>query len=118
MKKVFFLLLSLSLFIACSTNKVTGRKQLALFPEETLQQQALTEYRSFLSQNKVLSGTVNKDAERVARVGTRISKAITDYYTQKGLSKCMVYAGRKSSGIYRPVEYFAERSCTRSCNGA
>ncbi len=86
MKKVFFLLLSLSLFIACSTNKVTGRKQLALFPEETLQQQALTEYRSFLSQNKVLSGTVNKDAEMVARVGTRISKAITDYYTQKGLA--------------------------------
>jgi predicted Zn-dependent protease len=86
MKKVFFLLLSLSLFIACSTNKVTGRKQLALFPEETLQQQALTEYRSFLSQNKVLSGTVNKDAEMVVRVGTRISKAITDYYTQKGLA--------------------------------
>ena len=86
MKKVYFLLLSMSLFIACSTNKVTGRKQLALFPEETLQQQALTEYRSFLSQNKVLSGTVNKDAEMVARVGTRISKAITDYYTQKGLA--------------------------------
>lgn len=86
MKKIFFLLLSLSFFIACSTNKVTGRKQLALFPEETLQQQALTEYRSFLSQNKVLSGTVNKDAEMVTRVGTRISKAITDYYTQKGLA--------------------------------
>ena len=86
MKKVFFLLLSLSLFIACSTNSVTGRKQLALFPEETLQQQALTEYRSFLSQNKVLSGTVNKDAEMVSRVGTRISKAITDYYTRKGLA--------------------------------
>ena len=86
MKKVYFLLLSMSLFIACSTNKVTGRKQLALFPEETLQQQALTEYRSFLSQNKVLSGTVNKDAEMVTRVGTRTSKAITDYYTQKGLA--------------------------------
>lgn len=86
MKKVIFLLLALPLFMACSTNSVTGRKQLALFPEESLQQQAMTEYRSFLSKNKVLSGTVNKDAEMVTRVGTRISKAITDYYTQKGLA--------------------------------
>lgn len=86
MKKVIFLLLALPIFMACSTNSVTGRKQLALFPEESLQQQAMTEYRSFLSKNKVLSGTVNKDAEMVTRVGTRISKAITDYYTQRGLA--------------------------------
>ena len=86
MKKLILLLVGLPLFMACSTNSVTGRKQLALFPEETLQQQALTEYRSFLSQNKVLSGTVNKDAEMVTRVGTRIAKAITDYYTAKGLA--------------------------------
>lgn len=86
MKRLFLSLLGLSVFIGCSTNSVTGRKQLKLFPEETLQQQAVTEYRSFLSQNKVLSGTVNKDAEMVTRVGNRISKAITDYYTQKGLA--------------------------------
>jgi len=43
MKNTIFLLLALPLFIACSTNSVTGRKQLALFPEQTLQQQALTE---------------------------------------------------------------------------
>ncbi len=86
MKRIIFLFLALPVFMACSTNAVTGRKQLALFPEETLQQQALTEYQSFLSQNKVLSGTVNKDAEMVKRVGSRISRAITDYYTQKGLA--------------------------------
>lgn len=86
MKRFLLLFVGLSMFIACSTNSVTGRKQLKLFPEETLQQQALTEYKSFLSQNKVLSGTVNKDAEMVTRVGARIAKAITDYYTQKGLA--------------------------------
>lgn len=86
MKRFLLSFFGLSMFIACSTNSVTGRKQLKLFPEETLQQQALTEYRSFLSQNKVLSGTVNKDAEMVTRVGNRIAKAITDYYTQKGLA--------------------------------
>ena len=79
-------MMGLPLFYSCSTNSVTGRKQLALFPEETLQQQAVTEYKSFLSQSKVLSTSANKDAEMVKRVGNRISKAITDYYTQKGLA--------------------------------
>ena len=86
MKKLILVLFVFPLFMSCSTNSVTGRKQLALFPEETLQQQALTEYRSFLSQNRVMSTTVNKDAEMVARVGGRIAKAITEYYTQKGLA--------------------------------
>jgi predicted Zn-dependent protease len=87
MKKVIFILLALPLFMACSKNAVTGRNQLKLFPESVLQEQALAEYRSFLSTNKVLSENVNKDAEMVRRVGLRISKAITDYYTAKGLAK-------------------------------
>lgn len=85
MKKIICLFAAASFFVACSTNSVTGRKQLALFPESTLQQQALTEYQTFLSQNKVISNTSNKDAAMVKRVGGRIAKAITDYYTQKGL---------------------------------
>lgn len=86
MKKTIFLLIGLPLFIACSTNSVTGRKQLALFPEQTLQQQALTEYQEVLSKNKILSASVSRDAEMVKRVGTRISRAITDYYTKRGLA--------------------------------
>ncbi len=86
MKKIIFLLITVSIFLACSTNSITGRKQLALFGEETLQQQAITEYQSFLSQNKVVNSSSNKDAEMVKRVGLRISKAITTYYTQKGLA--------------------------------
>lgn len=85
MKKIVLLLSTVSLLAACSRNAITGRKQLALFGEETLQQQALTEYQTFLSQNKVVNGSSNRDAEMVKRVGGRISKAITDYYTQKGL---------------------------------
>jgi len=86
MKRIFFLLATISFFVACSTNAVTGRKQLTLFSESTLQQQALTEYQSFLSQNKVVAGVSNKDAEMVKRVGTRISQAITNYYAQRGLA--------------------------------
>lgn len=86
MKKIIVLLTAAAFFVACSTNQVTGRKQLALFGEETLQQQALTEYQSFLSQNKVVSSSANRDAEMVKRVGTRIARAITDHYTAKGLA--------------------------------
>ena len=84
MKKLLFLLFSVTLFMACHKNAITGRKQLGLFSEATLQQMALTEYKSFLSQNQVMSETTNKDAEMVRRVGSRIAKAITEYYTQKG----------------------------------
>jgi predicted Zn-dependent protease len=83
--KQFFLLLTMAVtFSACHKNAVTGRKQLKFFGEESLRQMALTQYRSFLSQNQVLSETVNKDAEMVRRVGNRIAKAINDYYTQTG----------------------------------
>lgn len=73
-------------FVACSSNSITGRKQLALFPESTLQQQALQQYQSFLSESKVVNQNTSKDAEMVKRVGTRIAQAITSYYSQKGLS--------------------------------
>jgi predicted Zn-dependent protease len=59
----------------------------ALFKESTLQEMALTEYKSFLTENKVVSETVSKDAEMVQRVGSRIAKAIRDYYVQKGNQK-------------------------------
>lgn len=87
MKKILYLVFFAAAFVACNQNAVTGRKQLALFPESELQQQALTQYRTFLSQNKVMSETTNRDAEMVKRVGTRIARAITTYYSQKGLAK-------------------------------
>jgi predicted Zn-dependent protease len=87
MKKISFALAVLLSLAACTKNAVTGRKQMNFFPESALRQQALTEYRSFLSQNKVLSENTNKDAEMVKRVGIRIARAITSYYAEKGLAK-------------------------------
>jgi predicted Zn-dependent protease len=84
MKKVIFIISTVLIVFACSKNSVTGRKQLKLFGEESLRQMALTEYKSFLSQNSVLSETVNKDAEMVQRVGKRIAAAIRQYYTERG----------------------------------
>ncbi len=83
MKKALLLLFASSaIFAACTTNAVTGRSQLSLFPESTLQQEAVTQYQSFLSENKVVSQTSSRDAEMVRRVGSRIAQAITSYYSK------------------------------------
>lgn len=76
-----------ALIVACSRNAVTNRKQFKLLPEAEVQAMATTEYQNFLSSNKVVSASNNRDAEMVRRVGQRITKAVTDYYASKGLSK-------------------------------
>ena len=84
MKRIIVLLFVISLFVGCSTNAVTGRKQLSLIPESQLQEMAVSQYQSFLSQSKVVNAGTSKDAEMVRRVGSRIATAITEYYTKQG----------------------------------
>jgi hypothetical protein len=72
--------------IACSKNSVTGRSQLKLLPESQLQEMAVQQYQQFLSTNKVVSSSANRDAEMVKRVGQRITRAVEEYYVSKGLS--------------------------------
>jgi predicted Zn-dependent protease len=84
MKRVVLFFIGMSFIVGCTTNAVTGRRQLSLLPESQLQQMAIGEYKTFLSQSKVVSTTLNKDAEMVRRVGGRIANAITQYYTQQG----------------------------------
>ena len=87
MKNLFLLFAGSSIFItACKNNAITGRPQLNLISESTLQQEAVTQYRTFLSENHVVSSAASKDAEMVKRVGNRIASAITKFYTDKGQS--------------------------------
>lgn len=73
---------------SCSHNAITGRNQLSLYPETEMQSMAADQYKQFLSSNKVISqSSGNKDAELVRKVGTRLTNAITTYYTKQGLSK-------------------------------
>lgn len=81
-------ILAAILFVAvssCSRNAITGRKQLALVSESQMEQLSLTQYKQFLTENKVVPATQN-DAEMVQRVGQRIANAITEYYKQKGVA--------------------------------
>ncbi|MGN7720899.1 M48 family metallopeptidase [Chitinophaga sp. 22620] len=86
MKKVALLFIAGSgLLFACSRVPITGRSQLNLIPEATMQSMAVQEYQSFLSQNKAISPNSSKDAEMVQRVGGRIARAVTTYMNQQGM---------------------------------
>ncbi|MBS1654022.1 MAG: M48 family metallopeptidase [Bacteroidetes bacterium] len=85
-KLISFFILA-ALITACSKNPITGRKQLKLLPESELQSMALTQYQQFLSSNKVVSNSTNRDAEMVKRVGERVKNAVESYYASKGRSK-------------------------------
>ncbi len=75
-----------ALLIACSKNVLTGKKQLTLLPESELQTMATGEYQKFLSSNKVVASSSNRDAQMVKRVGNRIVKAVEEHYAELGIS--------------------------------
>lgn len=83
---ILLLVIILITALACTRNAITGRNQLSIVSEEQVETAAVTEYRSFLKENKVVNNATSKDAEMVKRVGSRIAKAITEYYQSKGLT--------------------------------
>ena len=85
-RKITSLLIVVTAFIACATNPVTGRKQFRLVSEQELQAMATQEYQQFLSTNRAVSPSADRDAEMVRRVGQRIATAVTNYYKEQGLA--------------------------------
>ncbi len=82
-KKILLSLTALLLLAACTKTIFTGRKTLNLIPTATLNQMSLTEYRTFISQNKTVSS--GKDVELVRRVGNDLRAAVEVYYRSKKL---------------------------------
>jgi len=74
-----------AMLIACSENALTGKSQLTLLPESELQSMATEQYQQFLSTNKVVSTSNNRDADMVRRVGQRVTKAVQTYYANNNL---------------------------------
>jgi predicted Zn-dependent protease len=83
-----FLLLIIQL--SCKTNAITGRNQLKLVSDSELQNMAVSEYRQFLSKEKVLNNNLDKNAIMVKNIGIRISNAITKYYNERNLASELV----------------------------
>lgn len=83
LKNIAFL--SATLFLAsCSTVPFTGRSQLSLVDDSTLQQEATLSYQAFLKDPKTKVLTTGADAAMVQRVGSRISTAINTYFKENG----------------------------------
>lgn len=77
LKRIIAIVLISTMVYACSRVPMTGRKQLHLLPESDLVAMSLTEYRTFLSENNVV--TTGQNQESVERVGLRIAKAVETY---------------------------------------
>jgi len=58
---------------------------LHLVPESELQAMGAQQYQQFLSENKVVSPSADRDAEMVRRVGGRLASAVQQYFASKGL---------------------------------
>ena len=86
LRNILLAFLLSTVLTSCPKNAVTGRSQFKLLPESELQTMATTQYREFLSANRVVSSSNNRDADMVNRVGRRITRAVTDYYASKGIS--------------------------------
>jgi predicted Zn-dependent protease len=83
-RKITSLFLLAATFVACSKNPITGRNQAHLVSESELQAMATQQYQQFLSENRVVSASADRDAEMVRRVGQRVANAVSKYFTQQG----------------------------------
>lgn len=72
-------------FLSCQKNAITGRRGLNLMPESEMIGMSLTEYGKFLSEHPPLPAS-DQRVVMVRRIGTRIQKAVEQYYAQNGLS--------------------------------
>lgn len=73
------------LFItSCSTNPITGRKQLTFMPESTISQMSLDQYKQVLSESKVEQGTA--DALMIKDVGQNIATAVEKWMIKNKMS--------------------------------
>lgn len=88
-KKISAFFLVISAVVACSTNPVTGRSQFKLVPEQELQSMANQQYREFLSENRTLSPSADRDAEMVRRVGQRLAASVSSYYKNQGIGQTL-----------------------------
>lgn len=71
LKKITILIGFITLYFSCAINPFTGKKTMAFVSNDSLFPAAFQQYNSFLSENKVITGT--KNSEMINRVGQRIA---------------------------------------------
>jgi predicted Zn-dependent protease len=86
MKKYIVILIALvTLTTACAQVPFTGRRQFKLLPASSLNSMATEEYQKFLTTHTLCTDATK--VSQVKRVGERIQKAVTNYFTIKKKTK-------------------------------
>lgn len=84
--RYFGIILMFLLVSDCSRVPITGRRQMNMLPESQLMSMSLTQYRSFLSENKTIAAGDSK-SQMVKDIGAKISKAVEIYLRKHKQSK-------------------------------
>lgn len=83
-KKYIIILLSLiSLLSGCTKVGITGRSQINIMPDSTMNSMSFQNYGEFLSSHKLSTNT--QQTQMVKRVGTRIQNAVEQYCANNGM---------------------------------
>ena len=75
-------ILFLLLFVACNRNPITGQMNMAFVSNSTLFPMAFQQYKDFLDENTIVTGTA--EAQMVQRVGDRIRMAAESLLAAQG----------------------------------
>jgi len=81
-KRTISLLTIIVFAVGCTTNPFTGKKTLALVPNSQILPMAFQQYDTFLSENKVVTGT--SDAQMITNVGQKIATAAERWLNANG----------------------------------
>ncbi|MBC7399584.1 MAG: M48 family metallopeptidase [Mucilaginibacter sp.] len=74
----------ITLLYTCATVPLTGRRQLSLVGDSEINQSAAASYSQLLSDPKTKVIATGTDAQRVKRIGAKLSAAIESYLQQNG----------------------------------
>ncbi len=77
-------LLFVALLFSCSRVPITGRKQINLLPSSQMLSMSFQQYDEFVKTNKLSTNTTQ--TALVKKVGSRIQRAVEDYFASKGLA--------------------------------
>jgi len=76
-------ILTMAVVVSCTSNKITGRKQLNIISNAQMIAIAESQYTEVLGNSKVVTNT--KTAGKVAAIGKRIVEAVNKYYKDQGM---------------------------------
>ncbi len=86
MRKKYIFFISIIFFIlSCQTVPITGRQQLNLVPDSTINAMSFDTYKKFISEHE-LSNDMEK-TQMVKRAGQRIQKGVEEYFARRNMSE-------------------------------